>query len=241
MGLFDRHKENSEAKQATEIKQASISDTQLNSINQNNMNSQNIPIQEFKNPFAQEIQQNQTLNPNDPQPNQQTQQQPILEQMPPKFEIEPQEQLNYYEPQTNQAQEQNQQSIQQKTQYENSGLSKDEIQEMIDETVEKLIEEKWGDITLNIDKVIKWKDKTEETINSLKEDITTIGEGFSKLENKLITKISSYDRNILDVNSEIKALEKVFQKITPTLINNVNELEKIADKLREVKTNNNNS
>jgi hypothetical protein len=70
----------------------------------------------------------------------------------------------------------------------------------------------------------------------LKEDLVELAEGFKKLENKLINKISSYDKNIMDVNSEIKALEKVFQKITPTLINNVNELSKIADEFKGIKS-----
>ncbi len=118
-------------------------------------------------------------------------------------------------------------------------LTKDRIQELVDETVEQVIEERWQQIVQKIEKVAQWKDKQEQHINLIKEDILTMKESFEKLEKRIINKVSDYDKNILDVNSEIKALEKVFQKITPTLVNNVNELSNIAKTFKpESKTEN---
>ncbi len=116
---------------------------------------------------------------------------------------------------------------------ESSQVSRDELHNIVDETVEKVIEERWGEIVNNVQKVVKWKDHIEQDINMLKNDIVQIKNAFESMEKKIVGKINSYDTNIMDVNSEIKALEKVFQKITPTLINNVNELSKIADKLNK--------
>ncbi|MEC8220786.1 MAG: hypothetical protein VX028_01835, partial [Nanoarchaeota archaeon] len=99
----------------------------------------------------------------------------------------------------------------------------------------KIIDERWEKVTSNVESVVQWKDSIEREIDLLKHDIVTIKEGFEQFEKRLLNKINTYDRNILDVNSEIKALEKVFNKITPTLVNNVNELSKIADNLRGVK------
>lgn len=112
------------------------------------------------------------------------------------------------------------------------GVSKEEIQEMIDETVEKLIEEKWDKVVTNVEKVVAWKGTMENQMNLMKDDLGVIKDNFEKIEKKLMAKISDYDRDILDIGSEIKALEKVFQKITPTLVNNVNELSKITESLR---------
>lgn len=111
----------------------------------------------------------------------------------------------------------------------------DKIQEMIDETVEKIIEEKWKGVTQNVEKVVKWKDRVEQQLNLVKEDLVDIRDNFEKIEKKIMERVQDYDKNILDVNSEIRALEKVFQKITPTLINNVNELSKIAEDFKSVK------
>ena len=114
-----------------------------------------------------------------------------------------------------------------------TGVSREEIEEMVDEVVEKVIEERWKEIVDKIEKVVSWKDKQEAHVNMIKEDVVAIRDAFSSLETKLIGKLGSYDKNILDVNSEIKALEKVFQKITPTLVNNINELSKITKELKE--------
>lgn len=115
-------------------------------------------------------------------------------------------------------------------------LSNEQIQEMIDETIEKLLEEKWETIVDNVAKIAAWKEKQESEMKSLKEDLIIIRDNFEKLEKKLSSKISDYDKNVLDVNSEMKALEKVFQKITPTLVNNVNELSKITQELKSLKS-----
>jgi hypothetical protein len=50
----------------------------------------------------------------------------------------------------------------------------------------------------------------------------------NSLHKNLLNKISEYDRNIVDVGTEIKAMEKVFQKILPSLTENVNKLERMA-------------
>lgn len=109
----------------------------------------------------------------------------------------------------------------------------DEIQEMIDETVEKIIDDKWDKVVSNVEKVISWKEQLEKQINMLKEDILHMKDEFQNVEKRIANKLNSYDKDIMDVGSEIKALEKVFQKITPTLVNNVNELSRIATTLKE--------
>ena len=107
-----------------------------------------------------------------------------------------------------------------------------DVEQLVNETVEKVIDERWSDILEKIEKVVSWKEKQEAHINMIKEDIVSIKNGFELLEKRLMSKVGDYDRNILDVNSEIKAMEKVFQKITPTLVNNVNELSKITKNLK---------
>lgn len=114
-------------------------------------------------------------------------------------------------------------------------LDEDKIQELIDETVEKLLEEKWNKIEEDINKVLKWKEKQDQQIDLIKSDILDMKQNVTRIEEAVINKIDNYNKDILDVNSEIRALEKVFQKITPTLINNVNELALIAKDLRGIK------
>lgn len=247
MGLFSSSKEKTEHKDTTDIKQATISDSQMNSMPsnqnvamqqqqqqqqqmpmQNNAQGQPVQTQNFVNPFSQSGQQSSGQQNPFGNNNQIAQQTDFSDVMAP----------------------QNQQPMQGQNQFGGSlsqmnlsamggqvghEIDFDKIQEMIDETVEKIIEDKWNMLEEKVNKVLRWKETKDAEINMLKEDLVALGEGFNKLEMKLINKISNYDKNILDVNSEIKALEKVFQKVTPTLINNVNELSKIADEFKGVK------
>lgn len=248
MGLFTKHKDYDENNQTNEIKKATISDTITNSISNTPVQtSQNTIDSEFVNPFAPPmppaptepistvpLQGNSFTNENHINNSFSGYQNPRDEMM---AKIESPKKDNNLDilgaPVPNQNfQDSNIQNIANSVK---NNMDYEKIQEMIDETVEKIIEEKWNSIEGNINKVLRWKEAKDTEINMLKEDIVSIADNFNKLEMKLINKISNYDKNILDVNSEIKALEKVFQKVTPTLINNVNELSKIADEFREAK------
>ena len=257
MNLFGNKKEEHDTAQTNSVKEAAANNLPAPS---SSPFEQQMPQTTQQNPFNNPFSQNNTnsmeqQNPNTftPQANQVPQQSPFENNQPPQTSM-PQNQTSNdpfaqqnqsnFPTQANQVPQQspfenNQQqnsfdTFQQTQQIEqNQNMDMDKVQEMIDETVEKIIEERWDKLVTNIDKVVKWKDKVDNQMNLIKEDIVTMRNGFDELEKKLINKISNYDRNILDVNSEIKALEKVFQKITPTLVNNVNELSRIADELKK--------
>ncbi len=218
MGIFSKN-ESKDLEQTQEIKEAAAMPPSIPLPP-----SSQTQTQEFVNPFAQE----QIQTPTSPITNPQE----VQTSPTPSF----QQTSNPMEQQTSRTspfEEAKQQPIQAST--SNQMLDEDSIKELIVENVEKIIEERWEKVTTNVESVVQWKDKVEREIDLLKHDIVTIKEGFEQFEKRLLNKINTYDRNILDVNSEIKALEKVFNKITPTLVNNVNELSKIADNLRGVK------
>ena len=48
------------------------------------------------------------------------------------------------------------------------------------------------------------------------------------LHKAIVSKIGEYDKNLLDVGTEIKAMEKVFQKVLPELTSSVQELGRIT-------------
>ena len=59
---------------------------------------------------------------------------------------------------------------------------------------------------------------------------------FDKLNNAVLGKIQDYDKNITDVGVQLQAMEKVFGKVLPTFVDNVNELNRITDKMRTSNT-----
>ena len=70
--------------------------------------------------------------------------------------------------------------------------------------------------------------KNLRTINKFEQQLKDLSSGLNSLHKSLIEKISEYDKGITNVGTEIKAMEKVFQKILPSLTENVNRLDRIA-------------
>jgi len=100
--------------------------------------------------------------------------------------------------------------------------------EIIEEVAEAIIDEKWKEFEEDVQKIIEWKDSTESRITQLQQQIQDLHNSLNSLNKSLLNKISEYDRNIVDVGTEIKAMEKVFQQVLPSLTENVNKLERMS-------------
>ncbi len=107
--------------------------------------------------------------------------------------------------------------------------------ERIEEIAESIIDEKWSDLMKSVEKIIAWKEKTESEIAKIHQEFDNLKESFANLQKGILGKVSEYDTHIASVGTEIKALEKVFQKILPTLTENVNELSRITSGMKKKK------
>ena len=105
--------------------------------------------------------------------------------------------------------------------------------ERIQEIAEAIIDEKWEDLAKDIRKVAEWKEKTEDRIAKLEQQVLDLKISIDSLTKGIMSKISSYDQNIVDVGTEIKAMEKVFQKVLPNLTENVNKLDRMTKSYKE--------
>ena len=103
----------------------------------------------------------------------------------------------------------------------------DYSKEKIEEMAEAIIDEKWEELVKSINKIIEWKDKMDATIHKLEQEMKDLKENFDQLHSSMIGKIKEYDRNIVNVGTEVKAMEKVFEKVLPTFTENVGELRRI--------------
>ena len=115
-----------------------------------------------------------------------------------------------------------QQPMEQQTQQPQ--IDKDQIEEV----AEAIIDEKWKEFEEDLKVIIEWKEKTESKINKFEQEIADLTATISSLNKSLMGKISEYDRNISSVGTEIKAMEKVFEKVLPSLTENVNKLERMS-------------
>lgn len=102
-----------------------------------------------------------------------------------------------------------------------------------EELIEALIDEKWNELVKDINKIVEWKDKADERVSKIEQSLVDLNKSFDNLHKAVVGKIGEYDKNILDVGTEIQAMEKVFQKVLPTFTDNVKELSRITDKIKK--------
>jgi hypothetical protein len=100
--------------------------------------------------------------------------------------------------------------------------------EEIEELVESVIEEKWAGFSKDISKVSEWKSDVDSRLAKMEQKINSMKDDFDKLHQAIIGKIGDYDKNILMVGAEVKAMEKVFSKVLPVFTENVSELSRIT-------------
>lgn len=100
--------------------------------------------------------------------------------------------------------------------------------DQIEEVAEAIIDEKWKEFEEDLKVIIDWKEKTESKINKFEQEIADLTATLNSLHKSLMGKISEYDKNISNVGTEIKAMEKVFEKVLPSLTENVNKLERMS-------------
>jgi hypothetical protein len=102
----------------------------------------------------------------------------------------------------------------------------------MEELVETIIEEKWQELLRDVNKIIDWKNKVESRLSEVEIKLDNLRDNFSDLQKAIIGKVNDYDKHIIEVGSEIKAMEKVFSKVLPVFTENVNELSNIASRLK---------
>lgn len=101
-----------------------------------------------------------------------------------------------------------------------------------EELIEAIIDEKWNELVKDITKIIEWKNSTETRVSAMEQQMKDLEKSFDNLHHSVVGKIGEYDKNILDVGAEIKAMEKVFSKVLPVFTQNVSELTRVTDDIK---------
>ncbi|HSU72960.1 MAG TPA: hypothetical protein VLJ21_03875 [Candidatus Binatia bacterium] len=104
-----------------------------------------------------------------------------------------------------------------------------------EEIAEHIVDEKWQEFTKEMSKMSEWKDTVNSRLDRLEQSMNDAKADLDNLHKAIISKIGEYDKNLLDVGTEIKAMEKVFQKVLPTLTENVSELARVTKNVKSAK------
>lgn len=116
-------------------------------------------------------------------------------------------------------------------QVQPQGLDIDRVHAII----ESVISEKLDELTSSLGDLSAWKEKINNDIVAVKQEVLRITERFENLQGAVLGRVKEYDSGIRDVHTEMKALEKVLGKIIEPLITNVKELSKITEDLKKNK------
>ena len=120
------------------------------------------------------------------------------------------------------------------TQDNTSKLNADLI-EKVQEISETIIEEKWDELIENVKKIVEWKNRMEERINKISERTNALEKEMSNLKNSIFSKIKEYDNHIVDFDTDLKALQKVFGDMLPEFVSSIHQLKDIVDNAKESK------
>lgn len=100
--------------------------------------------------------------------------------------------------------------------------------ENFEELAEQIVEEKWREFQRELGKMTEWKDKIESRVDKMEQSVADLRADLEGLHKAIVSRIGDYDKTLTDVGTEIKAMEKVFQKVLPDLTSNVQELSRIT-------------
>lgn len=104
-----------------------------------------------------------------------------------------------------------------------------------EELVEKIVDEKWQSYQKELGKYGDWQQKAETRMDRIEQVVQDLKSDVENLHKAIVAKIGDYDRNLLDVGTEIKAMEKVFSKVLPELTDNVAELGRMSKAMKAKK------
>ncbi len=107
--------------------------------------------------------------------------------------------------------------------------------EMIHGVIEAVVNEKWDELISKIGNIAVWKEKVTNDVVAIKQELVRLEENFRGLQNAILGKVKDYDEGVRGIHSEMKALEKVFEKILEPLTSNIKDLNRVTEELKKIK------
>lgn len=105
--------------------------------------------------------------------------------------------------------------------------------EEIEEIAESIINEKIDEIGINFGELAIWKERVSTEIEAIKQEVLRMRNNFENLQTAMIGRVEDYRKSISDMSVEVKALNKILEKIIEPLSENVKELSRITEKLKK--------
>ena len=102
----------------------------------------------------------------------------------------------------------------------------------IERLLEQIIEEKWKGVTNKLDAIENWKAGIDAKMEAIDKGIASLNNRIDKVQTSAASKVDEYDRTMQDVQTEMKALEKIMGKLIPSMTDTIKELREIAEETK---------
>ena len=105
-----------------------------------------------------------------------------------------------------------------------------------DELIESMVEEKWQQITDIVGDIELWKSRVNDDMVAITQEIMRLSSRLDNVQRSVLGKVTEYSQSIGNVETDIKALEKVMKNILQPLTSNIKELSRITNDLKKGKS-----
>jgi DNA-binding transcriptional MerR regulator len=105
------------------------------------------------------------------------------------------------------------------------------IEEM-ERILEEIVDERWKDVTSKFSEFESARVKNETRVDELSKRVSELSSRIDEISNVVMGKVDEYKRTMEDVDVEIKALEKVMQKLVPSMAEQVRDLKDVVGGLK---------
>jgi DNA-binding transcriptional MerR regulator len=95
------------------------------------------------------------------------------------------------------------------------------------------IKDKVSSFSRDINSIESWKEKATTKIDKLEQSVEDLKRQMNSLNKAIIGKVEDYEKNLLDVGTELKAMQKVFKDSLPELTSSISELSRISKEKRK--------
>jgi hypothetical protein len=101
----------------------------------------------------------------------------------------------------------------------------------IEEIAESIIKEKWDELIKGIGDIKLWKERIDIDLEGVKQEIVRTQEKFENLQKALMGKVKEYSEGVTNISTEMRALERVLERILSPLTKSVKDLQEVSEKI----------
>lgn len=107
--------------------------------------------------------------------------------------------------------------------------------EEMERILEEIVDERWKDVSGKFIELETAKVKMETRLDELSKRVTELTGRLDEVSNVVMSRVDEYKKTMEDVDVEIKALEKVMQKLVPSMAEQVKELKDVVGNIKGVR------